>query len=66
MYAVSILNSEQTLHGHVKVHGVDEVIVRVVPGLVTWPEDIAEHREYVGVLGADVTHYTSGNEFPEK
>ena len=48
------------------MHGVDEVIVCVIPGLVTGPEDIAEYREYVGVLGADVTHYTSGNEFPEK
>ena len=51
--------------GHVEVQRVDEVIVRVVPGLVTGPEDRAEHREYVGVLGADVTHYSAANEFPE-
>ena len=44
-------NIKLTVVRHVEVHGVDEVIVRVVPGLVTGPEDIAEYREYVGVLG---------------
>lgn len=53
--------------GQIEVHGVDEVIVHVIlgPGLVTGPEDRAQHREYVGVLGADVTHYTSGDQFSE-
>ena len=35
-------NIKLTVVRHVEVHGVDEVIVRVVPGLVTGPEDNSE------------------------
>ena len=59
------IGGELTLFGNVEVYGVDKVIVRLVPGLVTGPEDRTQHGENVWVLGSDVTHYSSGNEFPE-